>query len=125
MAYFRYEKEKLSRVSEIKNCVTRITVNPKNYYQFLACGKSYLKMYDASDKVFKELKELMIPMKYERDNDFIDAVYIQESIFVTISTQNNLFIVENGVVKYYINISFSTKNSIRNLNNGGKGMENN
>ncbi len=73
-------------------------------------------MYDASDKVFKELKDLMIPMKYERDNDFIDAVYIQESIFVTISTQNNLFIVENGVVKYYINISFSTKNSIRNLN---------
>ncbi len=32
VAYFRYEKEKLSRVSEIKNVVRRITVNPKNYY---------------------------------------------------------------------------------------------
>jgi hypothetical protein len=33
-------------------------------------------MYDAGEKVFKELKELMIPLKYERDNDFLDAVYI-------------------------------------------------
>ncbi len=33
-------------------------------------------MYDASEKNYKEMKDLMIPMKYERDNDFIDAVYI-------------------------------------------------
>jgi hypothetical protein len=32
VAYFRYEKEKLSRVSEIKSVIRRITVNPKNYY---------------------------------------------------------------------------------------------
>lgn len=57
VAYFRYEKEKLSRVCEIKNNVKKITINPKNYYQFLACGKGYLRMYDASDKIFKELKD--------------------------------------------------------------------
>lgn len=72
-------------------------------------------MIDATDKVFKELKDNLIPHKYERENDFLDAVYIQDTVFVTVSSQNNFFIVENGQVKYYINISFSTKNSIRSL----------
>ena len=39
---------------------------------------------------------------------------------MAVSTQNNFFIVENGIVKYYINISFSTKNSIRNLKSASK-----
>lgn len=85
VSYFRYEKEKVSRVSEIKPQVRRITISPKNHYHFLACGKSYLKMWDASDKVFKEMKDQMIPIKYERENDFIDAIFIQESIFITVS----------------------------------------
>ena len=120
VAYFRYEKEKLSRVSEVKPQVRRIAINPSNHYHFLACGKSYLKMYDATDKNFKEMKEAVIPIKYERENDFIDCVFIQESIFVTVSAQNNFFIIENGTVKYYINISFSTQNSIRNLKAASK-----
>lgn len=33
-------------------------------------------MYDASDKIFKELKDQLIPSKYERENDFLDAVFI-------------------------------------------------
>ena len=73
-------------------------------------------MYDAGEKEFKEIKEQMIPLKYERENEFIDAVFILENIFVTITSQNNLFIGEGGLVKYFINVSFSTKNSIRNLN---------
>jgi hypothetical protein len=121
VAYFRYEKEKLSRVCEVKPAVRRIAIDPKNHYHFLACGKSYLKLYDASDKNFKEMKEQMMPIKYERENDFIEAIFIQESIFVAVSSQNNFFIVENGHVKYYINISFSTKNSIRNLKQSAKG----
>lgn len=32
VAYFRYEKEKVSRVSEVKASVKRIAINPKNYY---------------------------------------------------------------------------------------------
>lgn len=32
VAYFRYEKEKLSRVSEVKINVRKITINPRNYY---------------------------------------------------------------------------------------------
>lgn len=98
----------------------KITVDPKNHYHFLACGKSYLKMYDASDKHFKEMKEAIIPIKYERENDFLECIFIQESIFVTVTAQNNFFIIENGLVKYYINISFSTKNSIRNLKAAAK-----
>ena len=120
MSYFRYEKEKVSRSCEIKQCVRKITINPKNHYQFLACGKSYLKQYDASDKVFKEMKEQVIPVKYEKENDFIECIYIQENVFVTVSTQNNFFVVENGQVKYYINISFSIKNSIRSLKAASK-----
>lgn len=120
VAYFRYEKEKLSRVSEVKPSIRRIAIDPKNHYHFLACGKSYLKMYDTSDKTFKEMKEQVIPIKYERENDFIDCVFIQESIFVAVTAQNNFFIVENGTVKYYINISFSTKNSIRNLKSAAR-----
>mmetsp|Transcript_12727 Transcript_12727/g.12585 ORF Transcript_12727/g.12585 Transcript_12727/m.12585 type:complete len:89 (-) Transcript_12727:252-518(-) len=65
--------------------------------------------------MFKEVKEYMIPVKYERDNDFVDVVYVQDSIFVTVSTQNNFFIVEGGQVKYYINITFNVKNSLRNF----------
>ena len=75
-------------------------------------------MYDASEKNFKEMKDVMIPIKYERENDFLDAVYIQESVFVTVTSQSNFFIIDGGIVKYYIRISFSTKNSIRNLNSG-------
>lgn len=76
IAYFRYEKEKLSRVSEVKNVVKKICINQANHYQFLACGKNYLKMYDATDKVFREMKDQIIPIKYERENEFVDAVYI-------------------------------------------------
>lgn len=32
VAYFRYEKEKLSRASEIKSNVRSIAINPKNHY---------------------------------------------------------------------------------------------
>jgi hypothetical protein len=86
VAYFRYEKEKVSRVSEIKHNIRKIAINPRNHYQFLACGKSFLKMFDATDKVFKETKEQIIPIKYERENDFLECIYIQENIFVAVST---------------------------------------
>lgn len=43
---------------------------------------------------------------------------------MTVSSQNNFFIVENGLVKYYINISFSIKNSIRNLKPGAAAVGN-
>lgn len=76
IAYFRYEKEKISRVCEVKHQIKKIAISPKNHYHFLACGKSYLKMWDASDKVFKEMKDQVIPIKYERENDFIDCVFI-------------------------------------------------
>ena len=42
-------------------------------------------MYDTSEKLFKEMKEQMIPIKYERENDFLEAVYISDTIFVTVS----------------------------------------
>ena len=64
-------------------------------------------MYDTSDKSFKEMKEQMIPIKYERENDFLDVQYIQENIYVTITAQNFLFLIENGVVKQKVDISFS------------------
>lgn len=67
-------------------CIRKIAINPKNHYQFIVAGKSFLKMYDASDStLLKEVKEPMISLKYERDNDFIEAVYIQDSIFVVAS----------------------------------------
>jgi len=95
--------------------VRKIAVNPRNHHQFLACGNKYLKMYDASDKTFREAKEPMIPVKYERENDFVDVVFVQENIFLTASAQNNFFIIEEGQVRYYINISFSIKNTLRTL----------
>lgn len=88
VAYFRYEKEKVSRVSEVKASVKRIAINPKNYYEFMACGPKYLKMYDTSEGTFKEKKEQMISIKYERENDFLDVQYIQENIYVTITASN-------------------------------------
>jgi len=33
-------------------------------------------MYDASDKQFKEMKDQIIPIKYERENDFIECIFI-------------------------------------------------
>ena len=80
-----------------------------NHYHFIACGKQYMRMIDAYDS-FKEVKELVIPIKYERENDFVDISFIQDSTFVTASTQNNFFVVDRGVVKYYINIQFNIKN---------------
>jgi hypothetical protein len=74
-------------VFELKQpCIRKIAINPKNHYQFLVAGKSYLKMYDVTDAgALKVVNEPMISLKYERDNDFIEAVYIQESIFVVAS----------------------------------------
>lgn len=30
-------------------------------------------MYDTTEKLFKEMKDQIIPVKYERENDFLDV----------------------------------------------------
>jgi hypothetical protein len=118
VSYWRYDKEKLFKSCELnRDAIKKIAVTPTNYQHFLACGKSYLKFWDATDKPFRELKDIAIPVKYERENDFLDCVFLNKETkqFVTVSAQNNLFIVEGGTVKYLINISFATKNSLRQI----------
>lgn len=75
VTYFRYEKEKPSRFADMKPQVKKIAVDPMNHYHFIACGNKYMKMIDAYDS-FKEVKELVIPIKYERENDFVDVCFI-------------------------------------------------
>lgn len=80
----------------------------------MGCGKCYLKFYDASDKTFKEIKETVIPLKYEKENDFVDVCFFPDSsAFVVVSAQRNVFIIDNNQVLYYIQAEFSMKDAIK------------
>jgi WD40 repeat protein len=107
VSYYRYEKEKLSRYTELKCSVNKIAINPRNHYQFIAVGDNYIRTYDASDKVFKELKDPVLPVKYEKENDFVDIGFFPDSsVFTVVSKSRNVFIVDNNTILYYIQAEF-------------------
>ena len=85
MAFFRYEREFLSVAGELKTCIKKIAIVPNSEKKFLACGKSYLKHYECTERNFRERNDMNIAIKYERENEFIDALYILENVFVTVT----------------------------------------
>ena len=96
VSYLRYEKERVYRTHELNPQVRKIAVHPVNHFLFIACGQNYLRSYDASDKTVLELKNTVIPAKFERENDFVDIAFFPEtSAFVVISATGNVFIIED------------------------------
>jgi len=55
--YFRVDKEKAkaySRTIELNECVTKIATYQDNFYHFIAIGKNFVKLYDATEKTIIE-----------------------------------------------------------------------
>jgi hypothetical protein len=70
-------------------------------------GDNYIRTYDASDKVFKELKDPVLPVKYEKENDCVDIGFFPDSsVFTVVSKSRNVFIVDNNTILYYIQAEF-------------------
>lgn len=88
VAYWHTSQEKtVSKYTIPRDHIRRIAVSPfGNNFTLLACGKSYLKFWDF-EKDPSEKKETAIPIKYERENDFINCVFLgkEPKFFLTVS----------------------------------------
>ena len=82
----------------------KIAINPFSNHSFIAIGDKYVRSYMATNekkKKFKENKEAVIPKKYETTNDFTDIKFMLDShAFVLVSTQCNIFIINDKSVVY-------------------------
>jgi hypothetical protein len=80
-----------------------VTLHKAELILFL--GEGYLKYYEANftNKIMKENSLNIIPMKVEKENNFIDMEYLggRSDLFVLITdTNNNIFIFEKNILKH-------------------------
>ena len=71
--------------------------------QILFLGNGYLKFYEANftNKIIKENSLNLLPMKTEKDNNFVDMEYLPRSdIFVIITDSNHAFVFEKIGLKH-------------------------
>lgn len=97
VTYFKHEHQKISMRGELDQNVKKIAVNPFNPHHFIAIGHEFVRNYTTnSGKNIKEMKDSIIPAKYEKGNDFTDIQFFPNSdCFALVSAQRNIFIVEN------------------------------
>ena len=96
VTFFKHERQSIHKKGEINPCVRKIAVDPFGHHSFIAIGKDYCRNYTASEKHIKETKDVVIPSKYEKDNDFTDIKFFPDShAFALVSSQRNIFIIEN------------------------------
>ncbi|CAI2386786.1 unnamed protein product [Moneuplotes crassus] len=101
VTFFKHERQNIHRKGEIDPKVKKIAVNPFSHHIFVAIGNEYVRNYTAGEKAVKELKETIIPQKYEKDNDFTDIKFFPDShSFVLVSAQRNIFIIEGKSVVF-------------------------
>lgn len=87
----------------MKTKINKFIVTHDKCEQILLLGYRYLKFYEANftNKTIKENSLNIIPMKIEKENNFIDIGYLQnQDISVIITDSNNIFIYEKGALKY-------------------------
>ena len=83
-------------------------VTPNKSDNILFLGESYLKYYEANftNKIIKENQTNIIPMKIEKESNFIDMEYIplkgNSDMFVLIADNNSIFVYEKNVLKHKV-----------------------
>jgi hypothetical protein len=78
-------------------------VNPNKDELILFLGVNYLKYYEANftNKIIKENSLNILPMKIEKESNFIDMEYLPRSdIFVIITDTNHIFVFEKNTLKH-------------------------
>lgn len=81
--------------------VSKIAVNPFSHHSFICIGKNYIRGFSFSDKAFKESKEPILPLKYEKDNHFTDIKFLPDShTFILVSGERNIFVVDGRSVVF-------------------------
>ena len=87
----------------MKSKINKFVVSPNKPELILFLGEKYLKFYEANftNKIIKENMMNIIPMKIEKESNFIDMEYIPKSggavgeMFVLITdTNNSIFVYE-------------------------------
>jgi len=66
----------------------------------VAAGNKYLRSYDLAEKVIVENESSIVGAKHEREHNFTNIAYCRNSsTLIAIAIPNNIFIIENGVLK--------------------------
>ena len=72
VSYNKYERNQVYSYGEIDKNTVKIAVNPNSRHTFIAIGDWFIKAYSTSERKFKEIKDPIIPSKYEKGNRFIN-----------------------------------------------------
>lgn len=90
----------------MKSKINKFIVTPNKAENILLLGDKYLKYYEVNftNKIIKENSLNIIPMKTEKENDFIDVEYVPNKgseMFVLItSNTNSILLFEKNILKY-------------------------
>ena len=92
---WNFRKEIVIGHVEMKSKINKFVVSPQKAELILFLGQFYLKYYEANftNKIIKEQSTNIIPMKIEKESNFIDMEYInpkQQSSNSTLSQANGL-----------------------------------
>lgn len=89
--------------TELKFKVNKFLIPHNKADSVLFIGDQYLKFHDVNftNKIMKENSLNIIPMKLEKENNFIDIVYLNKyDMFIIITDSNNIFIYEKNILKH-------------------------
>lgn len=109
---WNFRKEIILAYTEMKSKINKFIVTPNKAENILMLGDNYLKYYEVNftNKIIKENSLNIIPMKTEKENDFIDVEYVPNKgseMFVLItSNTNSILLFEKNILKYKLENQF-------------------
>eukprot|EP01022_Parablepharisma_sp_SALTPOND_P021410 TRINITY_DN4214_c0_g2_i1.p1 TRINITY_DN4214_c0_g2~~TRINITY_DN4214_c0_g2_i1.p1 ORF type:complete len:1332 (-),score=238.62 TRINITY_DN4214_c0_g2_i1:10010-14005(-) len=105
--YYLWNKESLILSKQIAPEVRRVTFNPTDENEFVACGNKYLRYYVIKEGKMKEGTE--IKRSEERVNNYVDAQFFPNTpIFLAVSERLIGYIIQDSIVKYKLSLDHSS-----------------
>jgi hypothetical protein len=102
---WNFRKETIMAHTELKAKINKFHVSLNKNELVLFLGYNYLKYHEANftNKMMKENSLNIVPMKIEKESNFVDLECLPKTdIFIIISDSNHAFLFEKNALKFKI-----------------------
>ena len=89
--------------TELKARINKFNVSPHKPELVLFLGNKYLKYLEANftSKLVKENSLNLVPMKIEKESNFVDIEHLPKTdLFIIITDSNHVFVFEKNTLKF-------------------------
>ncbi|EAR86922.2 WD domain, G-beta repeat protein (macronuclear) [Tetrahymena thermophila SB210] len=115
--FWSYKKDKLLATMPVKANLAKFSLHPSKSSNIVLTGQNYFRMWEVffQEKQLKESHNPLVPLKIEKENRFLDHVWITNTsvpTLVVLAAGNLILILQNDQLKRTVEIDVANLNIV-------------